>query len=58
MIACIGPSTAATARDRGLRVDVEAAPHTIEGLLEALGRHFAHAAGAGAGAGVGNGGTR
>ena len=58
VIACIGPSTAATARDRGLRVDVEAAPHTIEGLLEALGRHFAHAAGAGAGAGVGNGGTR
>jgi uroporphyrinogen III methyltransferase/synthase len=35
-VACIGPVTAATARARGLRVDVEADPHTIDGLVEAL----------------------
>ena len=32
----IGPVTSQTARDRGLRVDAEAAPHTIDGLVEAL----------------------
>ena len=36
LIACIGPVTAATARRLGLRVDVEAPEHTIEGLLAAL----------------------
>ena len=36
LIACIGPVTAATARRAGLRVDVEAPEHTIEGLLAAL----------------------
>ena len=41
VIACIGPSTASTARDRGLHVDVEAAAHTTEGLIASLGRHFA-----------------
>jgi len=40
LIACIGPVTAATARRLGLRVDVEAPEHTIEGLLAALRTHF------------------
>jgi hydroxymethylbilane synthase len=40
VIACIGPATASTARERGLRVDVEAATHTTEGLVTALERHF------------------
>jgi uroporphyrinogen III methyltransferase/synthase len=40
VIACIGPVTAATARRAGLRVDVEAPEHTIEGLLAALGDHL------------------
>jgi uroporphyrinogen III methyltransferase/synthase len=35
-IASIGPITSATAREHGLTVDVEANPHTIEGLVEAL----------------------
>ncbi len=38
-VACIGPITAATARDRGLTVDVEAAEHTIAGLVAALVDH-------------------
>jgi uroporphyrinogen III methyltransferase/synthase len=36
VVACIGPITAATARERGLTVDVEAEPHTIDGLVGAL----------------------
>ena len=40
VIACIGPVTAATARDRGLHVTVEATAHTINGLVDALCRHF------------------
>lgn len=36
VVACIGPVTADTARGHGLRVDIEAEPHTIAGLLEAL----------------------
>ncbi|MBI2918674.1 MAG: uroporphyrinogen-III C-methyltransferase [Chloroflexi bacterium] len=36
VVACIGPVTAATARELGLRVDVEAAEHTIQGLVQAL----------------------
>jgi uroporphyrinogen III methyltransferase/synthase len=35
-IASIGPVTSATARAAGLVVDVEAQPHTIEGLVHAL----------------------
>jgi uroporphyrinogen III methyltransferase / synthase len=35
-VACIGPVTAATARARGLTVDVEAPVHTIDGLVDAL----------------------
>ena len=45
VIACIGPATASTARERGLRVDVEASTHTAEGLVAALERHFAQAGG-------------
>ncbi len=39
-IACIGPVTAGTARDLGLRVDLEAEVHTVEGLVGALTAHF------------------
>jgi len=39
LIACIGPVTAAAARRAGLRVDVEAPEHTIDGLMEALLSH-------------------
>jgi uroporphyrinogen III methyltransferase/synthase len=35
-IACIGPITAQTARDLGLRVDIVAAEYTIAGLVAAL----------------------
>ena len=35
-IASIGPITTATAKKLGLHVDVEAQPHTIEGLVEAI----------------------
>lgn len=36
LIACIGPITAATAREHGLPVHVVARPYTVEGLVEAL----------------------
>ena len=36
LIACIGPVTAATARELGLRVDVVASTYTIQGLVDAL----------------------
>jgi len=36
LVACIGPITADTARELGLRVDVEAAEHTVAGLVAAL----------------------
>lgn len=35
-VACIGPVTATTARDRGLVVDVQAEVHTVDGLVAAL----------------------
>jgi uroporphyrinogen-III synthase len=42
LVVSIGPVTSTTARERGLRVDAEADPHTLDGLvaalLEALGR--------------------
>jgi uroporphyrinogen III methyltransferase / synthase len=41
VVACIGPVTAATARERGLRPDVIAAECTMADLLDALERHFA-----------------
>ena len=40
VVACIGPVTARTARDAGLSVVVEAAEHTIPGLVDALVAHF------------------
>ncbi len=43
LIACIGPVTSATARELGLRVDIEADEHTVEGLADALVRHFSAA---------------
>lgn len=36
VVAAIGPITAATARDHGLTVDVEADVHSIDGLVDAL----------------------
>ena len=39
-IACIGESTAAAARQAGLRVDVVATTHTTAGLCDALDRFF------------------
>jgi uroporphyrinogen III methyltransferase/synthase len=36
IVACIGPVTADTARSLGLHVDVVAATHTIDGLVDAL----------------------
>jgi uroporphyrinogen III methyltransferase/synthase len=40
-IACLGPSTAAAAREAGLTVDVIAEEHTDTGLVAALGMHLA-----------------
>ena len=37
-IASIGPITSATARELGLRVEVEADPHTMQGLVAAIAR--------------------
>ena len=36
LVVSIGPVTSKTAMERGLRVDVEAAEHTIDGLVDAL----------------------
>jgi uroporphyrinogen III methyltransferase / synthase len=36
VVACIGPITAATAREQGIDVVVEASVHTIDGLVDAL----------------------
>jgi hypothetical protein len=36
LVACIGPITSETSRDFGLRVDVEAAEHKVEGLVAAV----------------------
>ncbi len=40
VVACIGPVTAATARDLGVPVTVEAGEHTIPGLVAALRAHL------------------
>ena len=37
-VASIGPSTSSTAREEGIEVTVEAEPHTIDGLVDALAR--------------------
>ncbi len=42
LVACIGPVTAAAARELGLRVDIEAQEHTVEGLASALVDYFSH----------------
>ena len=47
LIACIGPVTAGTAHELGLRVDIEAGEHTVDGLAESLVQHFSTAAPAG-----------
>jgi uroporphyrinogen III methyltransferase/synthase len=36
LVVSIGPVTSQTARERGLRVDVEASEHTIDGVVRAL----------------------
>jgi uroporphyrinogen III methyltransferase / synthase len=36
LVASIGPVTSKTAKERGLRVDVEATEHTIDGLVDAV----------------------
>ncbi|MBX3285323.1 MAG: uroporphyrinogen-III C-methyltransferase [Actinobacteria bacterium] len=41
VVASIGPVTSATARDHGLEVAVEAAAHTVDGLVDALVAHLA-----------------
>jgi uroporphyrinogen III methyltransferase / synthase len=40
LIACIGPITADAARDLGLRVDLVAEEHTVEGLADTLVKHY------------------
>ena len=40
LIACIGPVTAQTAQDLGLKVEIVAPQHTIEGLVQALKNHL------------------
>jgi len=40
LIACIGPVTSGTAHELGLRVDIEADEHTVEGLAAALSQYF------------------
>lgn len=42
-IACIGPKTAATAAQAGLRVDVVAQRHTTPGLVQAMEQYFQEA---------------
>ena len=44
LIACIGPITAATAKELGLKVDITAAEHNVEGLADALVAYFTDAA--------------
>src|SRR5438132_12628689 len=40
-VASIGPITSQTARDNGLKIDVEAKRHDIDGLVKAIGEFFA-----------------
>ena len=47
VVACIGPVTAATAREFGLRVDVVAGEYAAPGLVTALREHYALVGGAG-----------
>jgi uroporphyrinogen III methyltransferase / synthase len=40
LVCCIGPATATAARRRGIRVDIEAAEHTMDGVISALADAF------------------
>ena len=40
LVASIGPITSNTAKDNGLRVDIEAKRHDIAGLVDAIRKHF------------------
>ena len=40
-IVSIGPITSKTVRDHGLKVDIEARRHDIDGLVQAIGELFA-----------------
>jgi uroporphyrinogen III methyltransferase/synthase len=40
IVACIGPVTAGTARDLGIKVDLVASEYTIEGLVQAIADYF------------------
>ena len=42
LVACIGPATAATAEELGLRVDIRASEYTLPGLVTAIREHFDH----------------
>jgi len=48
LVACIGPITAATAREAGIHPQVEAAEHTVDGLVAALVAHRVSIAATGA----------
>jgi len=39
-VACIGPITAKTARDRGMKVHVEAREYTVDGLIRAIVEYY------------------
>ena len=39
-VACIGPVTAAAARELGVRVDIVPREYTVDSLLESLAQHF------------------
>lgn len=41
LVACIGPITAATAREYGIGVDIVAEEHTVDGLIDAIAREIA-----------------
>jgi uroporphyrinogen III methyltransferase/synthase len=43
-VASIGPITSQTARDNGLKVEIEAKRYDIDGLVEAIGAFFARKA--------------
>jgi uroporphyrinogen III methyltransferase/synthase len=46
-VVCMGPATAATARERGVAVTIEASEHTVDGLVGALVRALPGSEGAG-----------
>ena len=48
-VACIGPVTASTAREMGLKVDIVAEEHTVSGLVDSLERFILSDSGARAG---------